>query len=61
MNSWTWGRITSPSDMAPKPRITRRGLLVGTAATAAFAGTPAFAQPKPVKIGQIGGSLGLPD
>ena len=35
------------------PRITRRNFLVGTAATAAFAGTPAFAQPKPVKIGLL--------
>jgi len=34
------------------PRITRRNVLVGTAATAAFAG-PAFAQPKPVKIGLL--------
>jgi branched-chain amino acid transport system substrate-binding protein len=35
------------------PRITRRNFLVGTAATAAFAGTPAFAQPKPVEIGLL--------
>jgi len=35
------------------PRITRRNFLVGTAATAAFAGAPAFAQPKPVKIGLL--------
>ena len=35
------------------PRITRRNFLVGTAATAALAGAPAFAQPKPVKIGLL--------
>src|SRR5262249_23654606 len=35
------------------PRITRRNFLAGTAATAALAGAPAFAQPKPVKIGLL--------
>src|SRR5215471_15938890 len=35
------------------PRFTRRNFLVGTAATAALAGAPAFAQPKPVKIGLL--------
>src|SRR5262244_1378932 len=35
------------------PRITRRNFLASTAATAALTGVPAFAQPKPVKIGLL--------
>src|SRR5499425_739356 len=35
------------------PRFTRRNFLVGTAAIGALAGAPAFAQPKPVKIGLL--------
>lgn len=41
-------RTGSRKEETMAPRITRRNFLVGTAATAAFAGTPAFAQPKPV-------------
>src|SRR5262245_25882986 len=48
-----WPRAGAPKEETMAPRITRRSFLAGTGATVAFAGAPAFAQPKPVKIGLL--------